>query len=254
MTILDEIVAHKKDEVARKKAQDQKFDLKGLAPTRDFKRALKGETISFIAEIKRCSPSRGEIRTDVDPAHTAMIYERNGAAAISVLTDRRYFCGRDEFVTLVKRVTDIPVLRKEFIVDPFQIHESKALGADAILLIASILDRAQIVDFFNLADELSLSCLVEVHTEDDLEKVLTTKAQVIGINNRDLTTLKVDLTTSFRLRPLIPSGIATVSESGIKEREDIVKLEAAGFDAVLIGGSLMNSTDIGAKLQELLAR
>ncbi|UCE18954.1 MAG: indole-3-glycerol phosphate synthase TrpC [Gemmatimonadota bacterium] len=254
MTILDEIVAHKRDEVARKRTQGQRYDLNGLPPTRDFASSLRGEGISMITEIKRCSPSSGEIRGGADPTQIATIYEKNGAAAISVLTDRKYFGGRDEFVALVKGVTDLPVLRKEFLIDPIQIYESRALGADAILLIASILDRTEINDFLNLAEEVGLSCLVEVHSEDDLEKVLRTKAQVIGINNRNLSTLTVDMTTSLRLKSLIPAGIITVSESGLKEREDILMLEAAAFDAVLIGESLMDASDIGAKLRELRGR
>ena len=254
MNILDTIVATKKEEVARKKSQIRKFDLNGLHPTRDFEGSLRGEDISLIAEIRRCSPSRGEIQAEVDPAQIASIFERNGAAAISVLTDRKFFCGKDEFVALVKGATDLPVLRKEFIIDPFQIYESRALGADAILLIASILDQTQLTDFLSRAEELNLSSLVEVHTEEDLEKVLPTNARVIGINNRDLTTLNVDITKSLRLRPLISSGIVTVSESGIGEREDILKLEEADFDAVLIGESLMDSIDIGSKMQELRGR
>ena len=252
MTILDEIVAHKREEVAGKKAQ--KFDLKDLSPTRNLVSSLKGERISLITEIKRCSPSRGEIRAEADPTHVATVYEKNGAAAISVVTDRKYFCGSDEFVALVKGVTDLPVLRKEFIIDPFQIVESRALGADAILLIASILNPTQINDFLKIAEEFGLDCLVEVHTEEELQQVLRTKAQIIGINNRDLATLTVDINTSFRLRPLIPSGIITVSESGIKDRGDIVRLEGVGFDAVLIGESLMDSSDIGSTLRELLGK
>lgn len=254
MTILDEIVAHKKAEVSQKKSRVPKLELKGLPPTRDFKSALKRKGISLVAEIKRFSPSKKVERDDFDPSQIAKNYGSNGAAAISVLTDEKYFGGSEEFVAMVKSETNLPVLRKEFIVDEYQIYESRFLGADAILLIVSILERSQVSSFLALAKELSLSCLVEAHTEEDVEKVLSIQAQIIGINNRDLATLEVDVTTSLRLRRLIPPGIITVSESGIKTREDIVKLEEAGFNAVLIGESLMSSPDIASMLRQLLGR
>lgn len=254
MTILDEIVAHKREEVEGKKVLRKSFDLKGLEPTRDFGFSLKGDGLSIITEIKRCSPSKGAILAGADPARIAGIYEANGAAAISVLTDTTYFCGSDEFVETVKAATGLPVLRKEFIIDPFQMYESRALGADAILLIAAVLDRAQMADFLGLAHELGVSCLVEVHTEADLEKVLATEVRIIGVNNRDLATMSVDLKTSLRLRRQIPSHVITVSESGIQNREHVQQLEEAGFDAVLIGESLMSAPDIGAKLRELLGQ
>jgi len=254
MTILDEIVAHKRDEVSRKKALVQTFELKALPPTRDFQSALKGSGISLIAEIKRSSPSKKVMRGDCDPARLARIYGRCGAAAISVLTDERFFCGRDEFVAVAKNETDVPVLRKEFIIDAYQIYESRVLGADAILLIASILDEAQIISFLSIAAEVDLSCLVETHTKEEVGRVLKSGARIIGINNRDLTTLQVDLGTSFRLRRLIPFDIVTVSESGIQTREDIVRLEEAGFDAALVGESLVRSPDVGRKVREFLGR
>jgi indole-3-glycerol phosphate synthase len=251
MLILDEIVAHKREEVAWKKSLRRGVDVKDVAPTRDFQSSLRGEGLSIIAEIKKCSPSRGLLRDKVDPAHTAALYEGNGAAAISVLTDEKYFCGSDEFVAMVKEVTDLPVLRKEFIIDAFQISESRILGADAILLIAAILDQADLADFLGIAHEVGLSCLVEVHTEGELERVLKTDVRILGLNNRDLTTMSVDLTTSLRLKRMVPADIVTVAESGVQGREDILKFEEAGFDAVLIGGSLMSAADIGAKLREL---
>lgn len=254
MTVLDEIVAHKRAEVSQKKTRVPKFELKELPPTRDFKSALKGNDISLIAEIKKFSPSKKVMRVSFDPGQIAKSYERDGAAAISVLTDEKFFGGQDEHISTVREEVRLPILRKEFIVDEYQIYESRVLGADAILLIASILERAQVSSWLALAEELGLSCLVEVHTEGDLEKVLNTRVQIIGLNNRDLATLEVDVTTSFRLKGLIPPGIITVSESGIRRREDIVRLGEAGFDAVLIGESLMSSPDIGLKLRELLGR
>ena len=252
MTILDEIVAHKRAEVARKKERARKFELNGLHPTRDFEQSLKADGISLIAEVKRCSPSKGAIRKNADPGHLARIYEKNGAAAISVLTDERFFCGKDEFVNMVKVKTKLPVLRKEFILDEYQIYESRMLGADAILLIASILNRTQLSSFLTLAHELDLACLVEAHSETDVEKALRAGARIIGINNRDLETLKVDITTSLRLRKRIPPGIVTVGESGIGTREDMKKMEKAGFEAVLVGESVMSAPDIALKIKELL--
>lgn len=254
MTILDKIVAHKKAEVAQKKTRVPEFELKGLPPARDFKSALQGKGISLIAEIKRFSPSKKAIRDDFDPAQIAKDYERNGAAAISVLTDQKFFGGKDEFISTVRGETKLPILRKEFIVDEYQIYESRLLGADAILLIASIWDRPQISSFLALAGELGLSCLVETHTEKDVEKVLNAQVQIIGINNRNLATLELDIATSFRLRRLVPPGIIAVSESGTKTREDVLRLEAAGFEAVLVGEALMSSPDIAGKLKELLGR
>jgi indole-3-glycerol phosphate synthase len=254
MTILDDIVAHKRVEVAQKRDRVPQLNLKGLPPVRDFRSALKGNGISLIAEIKRFSPSRNMPREDFNPRQIADEYERNGAAAISVLTDRRFFGGRDEYIKEVREEVKVPILRKEFIIDEYQVNESRALGADAILLIASIMRTEQICAFLALAEKQGLACLVEAHTEDDLEKALTTPAQIIGINNRDLATLEVDLATSFRLRKLIPADIIAVTESGIESRGDVLRLEEAGFDAALVGGSLMGSADIAGKLRELRGR
>jgi indole-3-glycerol phosphate synthase len=254
MTILDKIVAHKKAEVAHKRNWMPEFELEGLPRAMDLGSALKGKGISLIAEIKRFSPSRRVMRDKFDPAQIAKEYEHHGAAAISVLTDEKFFGGKDEHIKAVKGEVKLPILRKEFIIDEYQIFESRSLNADAILIIASMLPRAQISSFLALAGKLSLSCLVEVHTEEDVKKVLDTTAQIIGINNRNLTTLEVDVNTSLRLRKLIPPDIIAVTESGIQTREDILKLEAVGFDAALIGGSLMKAPDIAGKLRELLGR
>ncbi len=252
MTILDEIVAHKKAELVRKRGQSPQPGLGGLPPTRDFKSALQTQGISLIAEVKRRSPSKGEMRENIEIAPLARDYEKNGAAAISVLTDAKFFGGQDADVQVAKSAVTVPILRKEFIIDAYQIYESRMLGADAILLIASILERTQLSSFMSLAEELGLSCLVEVHTAEEIEDVLWTGAGIIGINNRNLNTLQIDGNTSFRLRKMIPAGIITVSESGIRTRRDMLRLANAGFDAVLIGESLMSSPDVAGKLREFL--
>jgi indole-3-glycerol phosphate synthase len=254
MAILDQIIAHKKAEVAQKKARLPEFDLRGLPSVRDFTSALQGEGISIIAEIKRYSPSKKVMRQDVDPSQIGQEYEKNKAAAISVLTDQKFFGGKDEDIGAVRRAVRVPILRKEFIVDEYQIYESRFLGADAILLIASLLPEKQLSSFLTLAQELGLACLVEVHTSEDVEKALNIQTQIVGINNRNLSTLEVDMTASFRLRSLIPPGIIAVSESGIMTRGNVIRLQEAGFDAALIGETLMNAPDIAGKLRELLGK
>jgi indole-3-glycerol phosphate synthase len=254
MTILDEIIANKRREVVQKRGRMAQFDLKGLPSVRDFRSALKGSGISLIAEIKRLSPSQKMPRVDFDPLQIAHEYERNGAAAISVLTDEKFFGGRDEHITALRSEVNVPILRKEFIIDEYQIYESRFLGADAILLIASLWPETRLHSFLTLAEELGLTCLVEAHTPQDVEKALNSDAQIIGINNRNLSTFKVDMTVSYRLRRLIPPGIMAVSESGIMTRENVIELQEAGFDAALIGASLINAPDIAGKLRELLGR
>jgi indole-3-glycerol phosphate synthase len=254
MTILEEIVAHKRAEVSRKKAGMPKFELRGLADSRDFASALKGKDISLIAEIKKFSPSKRALRVNFDPAQIAKDYEGNGAAAISVLTDEKFFGGKDSYIRAVRQAVELPILRKEFIVDEYQIYESRFLGADGVLLIASIWGRTEMISLLVLAEELGLSVLVEAHTEEEVAKILSTPAKIIGINNRNLATLEVDLTTSLRLRRLIPPDRIAISESGVRTREDILRLEEAGFDGVLIGESLMSSPDGGSKLRELLGK
>ncbi|HHT9130844.1 MAG TPA: indole-3-glycerol phosphate synthase TrpC, partial [Candidatus Brocadiaceae bacterium] len=206
----------------------------------------------IIAEIKKASPSLGVIRTDFNHVEIARLYESSGAAAISVLTDEKFFQGKLSYLTDVKKSVSLPILRKDFIIDPYQIYEARSAGADAILLIAALLSKEEIQRFLELARELGMDCLVEVHSELELEKVLQTSANIIGINNRDLATFKIDLETTLLLKPMIPSGKIVVSESGIKSREDIVKLIKKGVDAVLVGETLMKSTNISTKLHELL--
>lgn len=257
MTILDEIYQYKLFEVAENKRripiEALKENMKKGQGTRPFGTVLKSDTnICIIAEIKKASPSLGIIRENFNPIEIAHIYEANGAAAISVLTDERFFQGSLSYLTRVKETTGLPILRKDFIIDSYQIYEARSAGADAILLIAALLSQKEIQHFLELAKELSMDCLVEVHSETELKKVLQTSADIIGINNRDLATFKTDMEITFQLRSMISSEKIVVSESGIKSRDEIVKLFRNGVNAVLIGETLIKSGDISAKLQELL--
>ncbi len=254
MNLLDKIVFNKKLEVKKKKEIFPLNVIKeaGFPELRDFKASIKHQGISMIAEIKRKSPSVGIIRKNFDSVGIARTYEENGANAVSVLTDEKFFGGKDVFLTDVRQSIDLPVLRKEFVIDPYQIYESRFLGADCLLLIARILSSVQINDFVQIARSIGLAVLVEVHTFYELEKVLNTSAEIIGINNRNLDTLEVDIKNSLELIKMIPEGHTVVSESGIKTRDDIIALEEAGFDAVLIGESLMREGKIGEKLKELI--
>ena len=257
MTILDEIYKHKLREVAEDKRrvslETLKEQCKKKQKARSFGAALKSSTnIRIIAEIKKASPSLGIIREDFNPVEIARIYEASGAAAISVLTDEKFFQGSLSYLTDVKKTVNLPILRKDFIIDAYQIYEARSSGADAILLIAALLSKEEIQHYLELAKELDMDCLVEVHSETELKKVLQTNAHIIGINNRDLATFKTDLETTLRLRPLIPAGKIVVSESGIKSRADVEKLMKEGVDAILVGETLMKSDDISSKLRELL--
>lgn len=254
---LDEILRYKRDEVKAKRSaraiSELKVRISDLSPTIPFGPGIsKGDTLSLIAEIKKASPSKGIIREDFDPVKIARIYEENSASAISVLTDKGFFQGDIEYLTMVRRAVKIPVLRKDFIIDEFQIYEARAYGADALLLIAAILDKTQIVEYQHLALELGLDSLLEVHTESEIEKALDSDAQIIGINNRDLSTFKTDIDTTRRLIRLIPDDKILVSESGIEARDDILLLKDLGVRAVLIGETLMKCDDIGKKIRELL--
>ena len=257
MTILDEIYKHKLSEVSEYKRRVSiktlKEQCKKKQKARSFGAELKSNTnIRIIAEIKKASPSLGIIRKDFNPVDIARIYEAGGAAAISVLTDEKFFQGNLSYLTDVKKSVNLPILRKDFIIDAYQIFEARSAGADAILLIAALLSKDEIQRYLELARELDMDCLVEVHSETELKKVLQTNAHIIGINNRDLATFKTDLGTTLRLRPMIPAEKIVVSESGIKSRADVVKLIKEGVGAILVGETLMKSDDISAKLRELL--
>jgi indole-3-glycerol phosphate synthase len=227
--------------------------IKDCEASRDFRSAIhrRGDTIKLIAEIKKASPSKGLIRTDFDPLKIAEIYESGSVNAISVLTEKDFFQGDLTYIRQVKAVSTKPVLRKDFIFDEYQIYESRANGADAILLIAAILDLIKAAEFYHLASELGLAVLFEVHDEDDLAIAMHVDTDIIGINNRNLKTLTINLETTLRLKALIPAGKIIVSESGIRTRKDVVSLQDNGIDAMLIGTSFMESPDIGSKIEEL---
>jgi len=253
MTTLDKIIAHKKIEVEQNRRSIPLTELQaGPFPRRrDFAAALGMKGLSVIAEIKRRSPSAGAINRRADPAYVARQYESGGARAISVLTDRRFFGGTVADLIKVKRAVRLPVIRKDFIVDEYQIFESRRFGADAILLIARILEDRTLARFIARAGEMRMACLVEVRNRRDIDKALLSGAEIIGINNRDLCTMRVDLTVSLDLKRLIPADRITVSESGISSRREVRLLADAGFDAVLIGETLMKSRDPAKRLKGL---
>jgi indole-3-glycerol phosphate synthase len=259
--ILKKIISYKQGELATAKAAHPLAEVKaGIADMEDhprgFVRALRdaGESgwTPVIAEVKKGSPSKGVIRPDFDPLAIAETYQQNGAACLSVLTDAHFFLGRLGYLALIREQVSLPLLRKDFIFDPYQIYEARGAGADAVLLIAAMLDLHQLRDFSALAGELSLDVLLEVHDEMELETALKTDCELIGINNRDLRTFVMDLATTERLAKLIPAERLIVAESGIISRADIIRLQDAGAGAFLIGESLMREPDIGAKLRELL--
>lgn len=261
MTILDEILEHKRGEVAEAKRRICPVELARQAenctePIRGFRRALvDGARPRVIAEIKRRSPSKGEIRADFDPVICAKMYEEAGAAAISVLTDTRYFGGDVGYLALVRNTVSLPILRKEFIVDLYQIDEARCRGADAVLLIVSAFaggDAAAVLrQFQQRAGELGLDVLVEVTGEAELEVAIASGAQLIGVNNRNLHTFDVDLAVSERLCARMPKSVLVVAESGISKPSDIARLESAGAQAFLVGEALMKEPDIGAALRRL---
>lgn len=218
-----------------------------------FKKGIsRPHHINLIAEIKKASPSKGIIRGDFNPVKIAMTYQAHGASAISVLTDERFFEGKLEHVKMVKECVSLPILRKDFIIDEYQIYESVACGADAILLIADLLSDKEMTGFYQLAVSLGLDVLLEVHDEEDMEKAIATGGDIIGINNRDLHTFKVDLAMTQKLMRLIPAHKIKVSESGIKSYEDVMFLKSLGINAVLIGEAFMEAPDIAAKMQEIM--
>jgi len=257
MMILDKIAAHKKGEVQESKERHPQRALEkriaGLNETRDFKAALAREDrISLIAEIKQASPSAGIIRDDFDPMKIAQIYEKEGADAISVLTDEEFFQGSLVTLSLINKMFSLPLLRKDFIIDPYQIYEARAFGADAILLIVSLLSPDTLLSYLRTARELGLSALVEVHTEEELHIAVDAGAEIIGINNRNLKTFAVDIENTLRLLPDFPKDTLCVSESGIRTADDIDILRQAGVDAILIGTAFMKARNIAEKVRELI--
>jgi indole-3-glycerol phosphate synthase len=256
--ILERIVKAKRKEVAALKERiplTQLKDARGnLLPVRDFRGAISSARCSIIAEVKRSSPSQGRIREEFDPVQIATIYQNNGAHAVSVLTDEAFFEGTGEYLTAIKKTIDLPLLRKDFIIDPYQIHETRILGGDAVLLIASLLEQGQLLEYITLSETLGLAPVVEVHTKKELDKALAADAGIIGINNRDLKTFSTDIKKTLELAPFIPTDRIVVTESGINTRRDIEQLMEAGIHCFLIGEALMRAEDIGGKLRELLGR
>lgn len=253
--ILDDI-AEKRKEQFRREMETVPFDAvkqaaKQAAPPLDFKESLRKGRLSVIAEVKKASPSKGLICPDFHPAQIAQGYETAGADAVSVLTEEAYFHGSAAVLREVRAAVKVPVLRKDFIISPYQIYETRAIGADAILLIAALLNAETLKEYKKVADSLGLACLMEAHNEEELGKVLDAGAEIIGINNRDLKTFRVDVGTTAHLARLIPPDCVLVSESGFQSRGDVEKAEQAGADAVLIGETLMRSGDIPATLREL---
>lgn len=247
--ILDEIAARTRERIAEKKSRIPLTELQKLASMENsstgfpFERALGKDGLSFICEVKKASPSKGVISEHFPYTEIAREYERVGADAMSVLTEPFYFQGSDEYLRAIRREVSIPIIRKDFTVDEYMIYEAKLMGADAVLLICAILSREQLKEYFEIADSLGLSALVETHDEREVEMALEAKARIVGVNNRNLKDFTVDINNSLRLRELVPRDILFVSESGMKTPEDIAKLRDNGTDAVLIGETFMRSDD-----------
>jgi len=256
--ILKEIVQKKKEKILLVKQQlpeeDLKAKIQNLVPTRPFIEAIhKPRTISLIAEIKKASPSRGIIRQDLNPLEIAKIYQEAGVQAISILTEEDFFSGNLAYINEVKSVVGLPILRKDFILEPYQVYESRYFGADAILLIADLLTQEKLSELMQIASELGLDYLVEVHTEKELKKILKLKGvNLIGINNRDLHTLEVDSKTTEKLFLFIPKDKVLVVESGIKTYQDVLFLKILGVSAVLVGEAFMEAEDIRNKVEEIM--
>jgi indole-3-glycerol phosphate synthase len=252
-SILQRIVTHKRGEVEERKAARPTVSLASAPPVRDFTGALRAETVRLIAEVKQASPSKGVMRADFHPVALARTYAENGAACISVLTDEEFFRGHDRYLTQIREAVDVPLLRKEFIIDPWQIAESRALGADAVLLIVAVLSLAELRDFQARAHDLGMAALVEVHTGEELRTALELDAPLVGINNRNLHTFETTLETTERLAPLALSAgdRLLVSESGIYTATDVAQVARCGARAVLVGEALVREGDAAAKVREL---
>ena len=254
--MLDEIIAKKKKEVEQRKKilplAQLKKRIAQQKPPLDFAFALKGEPMRLIAEVKQASPSRGILCSNFNPTELATTYAQGGANAISVLTEVNYFKGSIDHLAAIREVVKLPLLRKDFIFDPYQVYESRAYGADALLLIVAALSQEQLKELLSISHRLGLKCLVEVHNETDVERALLSGAEIIGINNRNLSTFTVDINTTGQLRPLIPRQKIVVAESGIKSRKDIEKLIDWRVNAVLIGEALVTANNILTKMKELM--
>jgi indole-3-glycerol phosphate synthase len=259
--ILSRILSRKRDEVAERSAIHPLASLHAqvtsLPPTRGFFDALAvriaDRRSAVIAEVKKASPSQGVIRADFDPAAIARSYEAGGAACLSVLTDIDFFQGADAYLQQARDACALPVLRKDFVVDPWQVYESRLLGADCVLLIAAALDDTTLRSLLDLAGELGLDALVEVHDEDEMERALATDARLIGVNNRNLRTFEVSLETTLTLRAKVPDGRLLVTESGIRSPDDVARMRVSGVHAFLVGEQFMRAPDPGGELARLFA-
>ncbi len=259
MSILQEILRNKKEELKSTKSRfplpELKARLSDAGAVRSFMAAVRrGEkgAIKLIAEVKKASPSKGIIREDFDLPKIVSVYDRKNVSAISVLTEERFFQGRLEYLNEAKKRTAKPLLRKDFIIDDYQVYEARVNGADAILLIAAALERQQLIDLMSLAKELSLDSLVEVHDHKELDTALFCNSEIIGINNRNLKTLEISLKTTFDLMKDIPEDKIVVSESGINSRADVEAIESIGADAILVGTAIMKAGDMETKIDELM--
>jgi indole-3-glycerol phosphate synthase len=258
-TILDKIISTKRGEIERAKSAVPENELRArlgdAPPVRDFFTPLAaGGPIRLIAEVKKASPSAGVIRADFDPVAIARIFAKHGASCISVLTDEPYFQGRLEYLTQIKQAVELPVLRKDFILDAYQVLQARAAGADAVLLIAECLDDCHLRALFNVTCELGMTPLVELYEPTNLQRVFDAGATLIGVNNRNLHTFEVDLEHTIRMRDRVPDQCVLVGESGIKTRDDVLRLQSARVDAMLVGESLTREPDIGAAVDRLLGR
>ena len=256
-SILEKIVNHKLTEIAAAKAarplEDVAAAADNAAAPRNFLAALQNATgIGLIAEVKKASPSKGIIRADFDPVAIAQIYAESGASCISVLTDENFFQGHLDYLTAIKQQVKIPLLRKDFIIDEYQVFEARAAGADAVLLIAECLEADQLIGLHKRIRALGMTPLVELYDEQNVEKVMAADPVLVGVNNRDLNTFEVDLSHSVKVKQLLPESVTFVSESGIYSRSDVEMLEKSGVDAMLVGESLMRADDIGAAVKTLL--
>jgi len=256
--ILDKIIAHKREEVALQKQSKPldawRAEVESAPPPRDFLAALRVPGVSLIAEVKKASPSKGLLCPDFEPARLARAYAANGAAAISVLTDTRFFQGSLDDLRAVRQAVDVPVLRKDFVVDPYQVYEARAADADAVLLIVAALDDATLHDLYALIRRLGMAALIEVHNTAELERALSLRPRLIGVNNRDLRTFHVTLDTTAALRPRVPDDVVLVAESGIHTPEDVARLASIGVDAMLVGEALVTAADVGEKIRTLMSQ
>ena len=256
MTILDRILEVKRAEIAAAKAHAPEIERKAktTAAPRDFAAALRARDPAVIAEVKKASPSRGVLREDFDPAAIARSYERAGAACLSVLTDERFFQGAAAHLVAARAACAVPALRKDFVIDPFQVWESRAMGADCILLIAACLSKGEMRELERHAHELGMAVLVEVHDGDELETALTLATPLIGINNRNLKSFETRLETTLELLPRVPRNRMVITESGILSSDDVSRMREAGVRTFLVGEAFMRATDPGAALQGLFQR